>query len=247
MRFLSLLVLVGCSAGSLPGGGASGGGAGEGGDPQLPDQQTESAESGGQSQLASSPFGPMLNNDGNGDDIDTGEIDPDEQADIAVTLTDAPGDYEAVPVTISSVYAMLHDEESEDTGDSEEEEGADRVVLVDEATEWDLLQLQDGVTGLLGEASVDAARFSQIRMVVSEAAVVVDGEEIPLEIPSGEQTGIKIPYDFMVEAGGDYELRLDFDAHESIAYRGGKYRLSPVVKVDYFGPAAAEAGKDTGM
>lgn len=176
----------------------------------------EDTGGGGDGRLASSPLGQLQ------------VADP--PASITVTLTDAPGDFEAVPVTIGGVYA---------TRDKKED-----LVLVDEPSEWDLLELQDGVTGVLGSAELEAASFDQIRLLVLEASVIVDGEEHELQIPSGQQTGIKIPYAFSVEAGVDYELRLDFDAHKSIRQLGnGRYQLSPVVSVAHFGEAAGDTGE----
>ena len=129
--------------------------------------------------------------------------------------------------------------EDEDGGD----EGGEWIALTEEPTEWDLLALQDGVTGLLGRSDVPPTAYDQIRFVVTEAAVVVDGETHPLTIPSGEQTGIKLSYDFDLSAGGTHELRLDFDAHESIRENPQGYRMQPVVTVDYFGPVESESAE----
>lgn len=62
--------------------------------------------------------------------------------------------------------------------------------------------------------------------------VVVNGVTYPLEIPSGEQTGIKLNHGSVIESGLLYDLILDFDAERSIVLTGnGQYKLKPVIRV----------------
>jgi hypothetical protein len=219
-------------------------------------------ENGSTTESSSGDGGPAGSTDGGGEDAPGAgpSIDPDRhEAMIAVRLTDAPGDFEAVPVTISRIEAhYLGASESVDAEEPGAEEGADGgsleepadeeapegateetgswVTLVDEAQAFDLLTLQNGVSAALGDALIEPGQYDQIRLIVSEASVVVDGETHDLDIPSGEQTGFKLSYDYEVVSGGSYELMLDFDAHESIRQRGnGQYALQPVITVAYFG------------
>jgi hypothetical protein len=220
----------------------------------------------------------------------------EEPVRLKVMLTDAPGAFEAVPVTISAVKAFLVDEPSEPHADGgaalaegdagapsevevdggammEADESSDDlgvdggvapsesagrwVTLVDTPQTYDLLELQDGVLAHMGDALIPAGHYEQIRLIVSDAAVVVDGVTHELFIPSGEQTGLKFNHDFSMAPGADYELVLDFDAHESVRAVGGsgptgagpggmiqapetnagvEYLLTPVIHVAYFGP-----------
>lgn len=166
---------------------------------------------------------------------------PEGVGTIAVTLTDAPGDFQAVPVTIAEVRIHRVGEPSTETGDSGGDDG-EWLVLVDSPSTWDLLTLQNGVTALLGQAEVAAETYDQIQLVVSEASVVVDGVEFPLTIPSGSQTGLKLHHDFDVTRDVEHELRLDFDAAASIHLTPQGYRLVPVIDVDYFGPIGGGEG-----
>jgi hypothetical protein len=63
--------------------------------------------------------------------------------------------------------------------------------------------------------------------------VIKDGVDIPLKIPSGLQTGIKLVHHFNVEPDSYTELLLDFDACRSVVKSGnsGKYVLKPTIKV----------------
>lgn len=139
-------------------------------------------------------------------------------------LTDAPGDYDEVWVTISRIE--IHQNAEADSK---------WLTLVDEAQKHDLLTLQDAVTAVMGDANVEPGSYSQLRMIVDHASVVVDGEEHDLFIPSGAQTGIKINLHFTVEEDKDYVLVLDFDAAESIKKTGRGYLMEPVIAVEHIG------------
>lgn len=135
---------------------------------------------------------------------------------VQVLLTDAPGDFEAVWVTIASV----------------EIEAADGwLTLTDQAQRFDLLTLQNDVTAALGEAALAPGAYGQLRLIVDEASVVVDGVESPLAIASGAQTGIKINLDATLEPDTTYALTLDYDAHKSVKTTGQGYLMTPVISV----------------
>ncbi len=104
----------------------------------------------------------------------------------------------------------------------------------------DLLDLKNNPVPIVS-ADLDAGHYNQIRMNVVEGSIVFpedDGQgelvEVPydLKIPSNE---IKIPVQFYIEASGDTEIILDFDAEKSIhiTKQGKKesYKLRPVIKV----------------
>ncbi|MBW2253705.1 MAG: DUF4382 domain-containing protein, partial [Deltaproteobacteria bacterium] len=57
----------------------------------------------------------------------------------------------------------------------------------------DLLLLQDGVVDELGLANLPVGDYDQIRLHIDDAWVVADGANHELSIPSGDQSGIKIP------------------------------------------------------
>ena len=106
--------------------------------------------------------------------------------------------------------------------------------LTEGAQSFDLLTLQNDVTAALGEASLPADSYGQMRMIVSSAFVVVDGQAEDLKIASGAQTGIKINLDTEVQDGHAYTLVLDFDAHKSVKRTGQGWLMTPVVQVEEF-------------
>ncbi len=114
--------------------------------------------------------------------------------------------------------------------------------------QYDLLELQHGVEAVLGGASFAPGEYHSIRLVVSNDSkhdrktlpadqlknyIVVDGTPYPLEVPSGEHTGIKLGHHFTITAGVTTVLTLDFDVRKSIKRcgHGHVYRLKPRIKV----------------
>lgn len=139
---------------------------------------------------------------------------------IDVLLTDAPGDFEAVWVNITSVQI-----ESADTG---------WVTLTDEPHKLDLLTLQNDVTAALGGTELAPGMYGQLRLIVDSSSVVIDGVESPLKIASGMQSGIKINLDAAIEENMTYSLTLDYDAHKSVKSTPNGYLMTPVIFVKEF-------------
>jgi hypothetical protein len=154
------------------------------------------------------------------------------EGNLRLFLTDAPADYEAVWVTTSRV------EVSTSATDGTE---ATWATLSDQPQTDDLLALRDDVTSILGDAELAPGSYQQLRMIVDSARVVADGEERPLTIPSGAQTGVKINLDLTIEPDTVYALVLDFDAAESIHETGnGELIMRPTIKVEYVGEVAPD-------
>ncbi len=135
-------------------------------------------------------------------------------------LTDAPGDFENVWVNIASVAV-----ESADTG---------WIDVTSQPQKFDLLTLQNDVTAALGSTTLTAGMYGQLRLIVDQASVVVDGEEFPLTIASGAQTGIKINFDQAFADNTTYAITLDFDAAKSVKTTGQGYLMTPVIQVKDF-------------
>ena len=116
---------------------------------------------------------------------------------------------------------------------------------------YNLLELVNGLTAILGECELEAGRYRQIRLMIGmvpESAnnilglahpyanyiILNDGADTveKLKIPSGFRSGLKLVHSFQVPAGAVVELVLDFDACRSVVRTGsGRYRLKPTIKV----------------
>ncbi len=161
---------------------------------------------------------------------------------LGVSLTDAPAcGFDKVNVTVEKV--RVHQSSSA----NENAAGWTTIALVP-PRRINLLDLNDPTQGptfaleRLGETPLEAGHYTQVRLVLIENSgaqplansVVLSGTttEIPLDTPSGIQSGIKLIHQFTVNAGQHVDLLLDFDACKSIVKTGnGKYKLKPVIKV----------------
>jgi|KBSMisStandDraft_5_1062788.scaffolds.fasta_scaffold72158_3 Domain of unknown function (DUF4382) len=159
-------------------------------------------------------------------------------------LADAPScGYDAVYVTVQKV--RIH--ASGSAGDADA--GWSEVVQTP-LKRVDLLTLTNGVFADLGQTSLPAGKYTQLRLVLAEngptppfanAVVPTGGSETDLKVPSGTQSGLKIDADVDVVAGKTTNLVLDFDACKSVVRRGnsGQFNLKPVISAV---PLASEVG-----
>jgi hypothetical protein len=109
------------------------------------------------------------------------------------------------------------------------------VVLSGNPVTINLLEWNNGMSIELGRQDVDPGKVTQIRLMVTHAEVVIDGQTHDVTIPSAEQTGLKIVTNFDLVAGSTYELVLDFDANQSIVTTGNPsdptgYKLKPTIR-----------------
>ncbi|MDZ7693354.1 MAG: DUF4382 domain-containing protein [Balneolaceae bacterium] len=148
-----------------------------------------------------------------------------------VRMTDAPADYDEVNVHIESVE-VNRDESGEDEAD-----GEGWMTISEPNQTYNLLELTNGAYTVLGETSLEAGTYHQIRLILSEAghSVVVNGEQHDMFVPSGAQTGVKLNVDAQIEEDITYTLLLDFDASRSVVKRGQGagfqgFLLKPVIQ-----------------
>lgn len=157
---------------------------------------------------------------------------------LEILLHDAPANYEEVNVFIESVEVNNADT---DTG---------WVEINSPQTSYDLLELTNGATEVLGSIQLETGSYQQIRLILSRDGhnVVVDGTEHDLFVPSGEETGIKLNVNAEIEPDITYTLLLDFDVARSVVERGNeqsgvKYLLKPVISASN----QAETGNIAGV
>jgi hypothetical protein len=145
------------------------------------------------------------------------------QGQIKITMVDAPADYAEINIVVTRVE--VHKSGFDST--------SGWIVINNNTATYNLLTLRNGASIILGNHSLDAGTYSQIRLIIGTGSnIVVDGVVYPLEIPSGEQSGLKLNHAFVIESGNLYELILDFDAAHSIVLTGvGQYKLKPVIRV----------------
>ncbi|MBC7573187.1 MAG: DUF4382 domain-containing protein [Herminiimonas sp.] len=154
---------------------------------------------------------------------------------LGVAMTDAPScGYDAVNVTVNKVRV------NKSATASDTDAGWTDITL-SPAKKINLLNLTNGVLEDLGQTSLEAGHYTQLRLVLDPNtgnglanSVVVTGTttEVSLDTPSAVQSGLKLAHEFDVASGQRVDLVLDFDACKSIVARGnGKFGLKPVVNV----------------
>jgi len=145
------------------------------------------------------------------------------QGQVKITMVDAPAGFDKVNIVVTRIEVHKADTGSNDSW----------FVINNTAATYDLLLLRNGASVVLGDHPLDAGHYTQIRLIIGTGSnVVVDGITYPLEIPSGQQTGVKLNHSFDIQDGLLYELLLDFDAERSIVLTGnGQYKLKPVIRV----------------
>lgn len=156
---------------------------------------------------------------------------------LRLALTDAPAcGYDQVNVTVQKVRVNQSSSASESDASWSE-------VVLNPARRVDLLTLSNGVLSELGQTSLPAGHYTQMRLVLASNdastplanSVLVTGstQEVALSTPSGQQSGLKMNVDFSVSSGQTSDLVLDFNACKSIVQNGaaGNYILKPVISV----------------
>lgn len=155
---------------------------------------------------------------------------------LRVALTDAPPcGYDEVNVTVTKV--RVHQSAS-----ASEEGGGWSEVVLDQPRRINLLTLTNGVLAELGQTSLPAGTYTQLRLVLADnrsgpdplanSVIPSGGSETALETPSGQQSGLKIPVQLAVTPGQLTDVVLDFDACKSVLVAGksGQYKLKPVLR-----------------
>ncbi|HZW40569.1 MAG TPA: DUF4382 domain-containing protein [Ignavibacteriaceae bacterium] len=161
--------------------------------------------------------------------------EPGSEGRIKINLVDAPSLLDSVIVDVIRV-------EVHKSGSSEE---SGWIVVNEVNKKYDLLKLTNGASVILGDAPLEAGSYSQIRLVLGNDNYVKDnGIKHTLIIPSGQQSGIKLDYSFVIEPNTPLEFYLDFDANKSIKIVGnGVYKLNPVIRVE----TASTSGSISGI
>lgn len=164
---------------------------------------------------------------------------------LRLALTDAPacGGYEEVNVTIQAIR-VHHSATAADT------DGGWSSITLSPARRVDLTNLTNGVLEELGETTLPAGKYTQLRLVLAENAganplansvLPAVGGEAPLTTPSAQQSGLKLNVNIDVAADKRADFVLDFDACKSVVKRGasGHFNLKPVISVI---PRLSDAG-----
>jgi hypothetical protein len=169
------------------------------------------------------------------DALTNGDSDEVGSGTFSVLLTDAPFPADLLKNAFIYVDSLVVHQKDSETDTSA------RITLSRTPATYDLMDLRNGVTATLAEMDIPEGTYSQVRLYVDSAIVVlVDSTKFPLKVPGGASSGLKIfiKPDIIVEEGITSELLLDFDMSKSFVAKGKidgpkgitGFNLKPVVR-----------------
>lgn len=144
---------------------------------------------------------------------------------LTLKLTDAPFPVSLVDqalVTIDKIE-IRSAKAATTTSTTTDDESQYTVLYSGTGKQFDLLDLQNGVTAELMSMDLPAGSYDFIRMHVAKSEVFLkDGTHFDLKIPSGTSSGLKIKIspELVIESGIDSEVLLDFDVSKSFITQG---------------------------
>jgi hypothetical protein len=167
---------------------------------------------------------------------------------LTVRVTDAPFPIDMVDYANVTINKVEIRSVGSDTG-------SPYITLTDEdfSETFDLLLLQNGVTGDVVQMEVPVGSYDLVRLYVDTTEIkVTDGDVYHLKVPSGSQTGIKVFVNPAIEVAGGLsaELLLDFDINKSFVVKGNPstpagingFNFKPVIRA----VNESEAGRISG-
>jgi hypothetical protein len=152
---------------------------------------------------------------------------------LALYLSDAPIDAENVTgvyITINEIQYHMDDQWIT----CEEFEGPKT---------YNLLELTDGNSTLLGELVLPGGHYNQIRFILDIPEMgqnpanpgcyieFSDDSTQPLFVPSGNTTGYKAVGEFTVPVNGTVQLTADFDVRKAVHLAASHYILHPTIRL----------------
>lgn len=107
-------------------------------------------------------------------------------------------------------------------------------VSIGGAQTLNLLDLTGGNTAVLSDVFLTGESVQELRFVLGpDNSLVTNGEPVPLKVPSGHTSGLKLKGEWPLEPGMLTELLIDFDPSKSLVRtKGSGYILKPVLRVE---------------
>ncbi len=171
---------------------------------------------------------------------------------VRILLTDAPFSLAAVEnayITLEKIELRRKDLTNESgNGDGgmndnsgsqmNDGDGNPYIVVMDAPKEFNLMDLQNGVTEELAMVEIPAGTYDLVRMYMQGGTIELkEGGMHDFKIPSGESSGLKIFIQpgLEVEGGVTEELLLDFNLNKSLVMQGNidniqGFNFKPVIR-----------------
>lgn len=138
---------------------------------------------------------------------------------VQLLLTDNPTGYDEVNIHIIGMQVKMNNDD------------AGWITIDSKDTTVNLLDFQNGVTGVIAQDEVPEGVLKEVRFILgSDNTVIVDGVSHDLKTPSAESSGLKIKIDKALNETLNTFI-LDFDAALSVKEDAGNYMLDPVIRL----------------
>lgn len=150
------------------------------------------------------------------------EIGLRDNAKVTIKMVDAPGDYDAVNVSIIALTAIYAD-------------GSEYDFQVNSSV-YDLLSLSGGTSAtLVNGAFVPPGELTKLILNLGTSnTLVVNGQTFPLTVTDGgslSRPGHSVSINKSLTQGTEYEFVLDFNVDGSITTNENGYLMSPIIRV----------------
>ena len=157
--------------------------------------------------------------------MDSSKMNEQENTEINKETTDESGED-------NSMEMEKHSGMGNDAG------GNNFISVLSTPQDINLMDLRNGVTLDLADASIPAGIYKMVRLYISKASIVMNsGASFDLKIPSAAESGLKIfiPSGIVVDANNTAELLLDFNLDRSLVALGPHdnprgFHLRPVIR-----------------
>jgi hypothetical protein len=152
---------------------------------------------------------------------------------VEIRVTDAPRHDDVTAVWIKVDEVQIHKAGTSHDEDNDDDNGEWITANISGPNPFELLALKNGgIFSILGHLNLTSGNYTQIRLVVDEVKVTINGENLTATVPSGK---IKFVHRFEVVAGKTTTLLFDFDAAKSVKViknkNHTKVMFKPVIKL----------------
>ncbi len=151
--------------------------------------------------------------------------DTNTQATFELRLTDGPAVFEEVNIDVQGAEVHVNKDTASSSGW--------QPLSINKGI-YNILKLNNGVDTVLGSTKLPLGDISEIRLILGDNNTIkVDGKFLPLVVPSGDKTGLKLKFEKKLLAGVSYKVLMDFDASKSVkeVKKGSEYKMKPLIRL----------------
>jgi hypothetical protein len=170
----------------------------------------------------------------------------DGNSEIVIRMGDSPAPYTAVNIDVKAVEILYKDTVTSNCNDTDDRDDSVKYYCHCQVTSeqkwlklvtitgiYNLLMFQNGLDTIIASDQIKAGDILEMRLILgTNNSLVIWPDTIPLIVPSGMETGLKLIINKPVSPHSKLEVLFDFDANSSVVINGNnKFILKPVLKL----------------